>query len=486
MAASPLAGNAGPAGPADRPGRGSSASTTPAPRTWTTPTSWSASARAGTAGRPAKGTFTEAHILAITQAICDFRRARGIDGPLYMGKDTHALSGPAQRTAVEVLAANGVARRIQRDDGFTPTPVISRAILAHNRAGTDHLADGIVVTPSHNPPGRRGVQVQPAQRRAGRHRCNKVDRGAGQRLLAAGQRRRPPDPVRGGAQGRDNPAGRTTSADYVDDLRNVIDMDAIRGARLRLGADPLGGSALPYWGPINAAYGLDIQVVNPQVDPTFAFMPVDHDGQIRMDCSSPYAMAGLVGLKDRFRVAFGNDPDADRHGIVIPSAGLMNPNHYLAVAIHYLLTHRPDWPAAAVVGKTLVSQRADRPGGGETRAAGVGGAGRVQVVLARAVRRVVLLRRGGERRGQLPAPRRDGLDDRQGRDSPGPAGRRDHGRHRQGPRRALPRVDGRPGQPVLHADRRPGRRGPEGPPAEARRPTTSGSPRWPASRSSPS
>jgi phosphoglucomutase len=308
----------------------------------------------GHRGSPVHGTFTESHILAVTQAICDYRRGRGIDGPLYLGKDTHALSAPAQRTAVEVLAANGVPTVIQREDGFTPTPVISRAILAYNRAGTDHLADGIVVTPSHNPPADGGFKYNPPNGGPADTDVTRwIEERANDYLLRdnAGVRRTPYEAAIKAATTR--PVDYV--ADYVADLRNVIDMDAVRGARLRVGTDPLGGSALPYWGPINAAYGLDIQVVNPHVDPTFAFMPVDHDGQIRMDCSSPCAMAGLVGLKDRFRVAFGNDPDADRHGIVVPSAGLMNPNHYLAVAIHYLLTHRPDWPAAAVVGKTLVS-----------------------------------------------------------------------------------------------------------------------------------
>jgi phosphoglucomutase len=308
----------------------------------------------GHRGTPCKGTFTEAHILAISQAICDFRRGRGIDGPLYMGKDTHALSGPAQRSALEVLAANGVQAVIQRDDGFTPTPVISRAILVHNRQGTDHLADGIVITPSHNPPADGGFKYNPTDGGPADTDVTRwIEERANDYLLRdnAGVRRTPYEAALKATSTREQ----DYVADYVSDLRNVLDMDAIRGARLKLGVDPLGGAGVHYWGPINAAYGLDIQVVNPRIDPTFSFMTVDHDGQIRMDCSSPYAMAGLVGLKDRFRVAFGNDPDADRHGIVAPSAGLLNPNHYLAVAIHYLLTHRPGWPAQAVVGKTLVS-----------------------------------------------------------------------------------------------------------------------------------
>ena len=260
-------------------------------------------------------------------------------------------------------------------------------------------------------------------------------------------------------------------------------MEAIRGAGVKLGVDPLGGAAVQYWEPIAEAYGLNIEVVNPKVDPTFSFMTVDHDGKIRMDCSSPYAMAGLVGLKDRFQVAFGNDPDADRHGIVTPSAGLMNPNHYLAVAIRYLLTHRPGWPARRGRRQDARQQRADRPRRGQARPEAVRGAGRVQVVRPGSVRRVVLLRRRGERRGQLPPPRRDRLDDRQGRPDPGPARGRDHGRDREGPRRALPRADGR----VRHRRttrgstprRRPSRR--RG--CRSCRPRTSRRRRWPASRS---
>jgi phosphoglucomutase len=308
----------------------------------------------GHRGSPLHGSFTEAHILAITQAICDYRRGQGTDGPLYVGKDTHALSGPAQRTALEVLAANGVETIIQRDDGVTPTPVISRAILVFNRGRAQHLADGIVITPSHNPPQDGGFKYNPTNGGPAdtevtqwvENRANELLRGGN-----AGVRRVPFAAAMKAAS--------THQEDfvlpYVQDLRNIVDMDAIRAADIKLGVDPLGGAARPYWEPINAVYHLDIAVVNPTIDPTFAFMTVDHDGEIRMDCSSPYAMARLVGLKDQYRVAFANDPDSDRHGIVTPSAGLMNPNHYLAVAIRYLLTHRPHWPAGAVVGKTLVS-----------------------------------------------------------------------------------------------------------------------------------
>jgi len=308
----------------------------------------------GHRGSPLHGTFTEAHILAITQAICDYRRSRGISGPLYMGRDTHAVSGPAQRTALEVLAANAVDTIIQRGDGVTPTPVISRAILVHNEARTAGLADGIVITPSHNPPEDGGFKYNPPNGGPAEtdvtswieNRANDLIRAgyAGVKRVTFDAARRAP----------------TTHEDdfvlpYVRDLASVIDMDVIRGAGLALGVDPLGGAALPYWEPINTLYKLDIVVVNKAIDPTFGFMTVDHDGRIRMDCSSPYAMARLVALKDRFRLAFANDPDADRHGIVTPSAGLMNPNDYLAVAIRYLLKHRPQWPNAAKVGKTVVS-----------------------------------------------------------------------------------------------------------------------------------
>jgi phosphoglucomutase len=308
----------------------------------------------GHRGSSLRGSFNEAHILATTQAICDWRRKAGTDGPLHMGKDTHALSGPAQRTALEVLAANGVETVIQSRDGFTPTPVVSRAILVHNRGRTSRLADGIVVTPSHNPPEDGGFKYNPTNGGpADTDVTGWVQDRANQLLRAgnAGVRRVPYE--------RALAAPTTREEDfllpYVRDLPNVVDVAAIRAAGISLGVDPLGGAARHYWEPINAVHGLDVKVVNPVVDPRFAFMTVDHDGKIRMDCSSPWAMAGLVGLKDRFRVAFANDPDADRHGVVTPSAGLMNPNHFLAVAIRYLLTHRPRWRADAAVGKTLVS-----------------------------------------------------------------------------------------------------------------------------------
>ncbi len=308
----------------------------------------------GHRGTPVHASFTEAHILAITQAICDYRNVHGTSGPLYMGKDTHALSGPAQSTALEVLAANKVPTIIQRDDGFTPTPVVSHAILVYNRSRSENLADGIVITPSHNPPEDGGIKYNPTNGGpAETHVTQWIEHRANE-LLKAGNKAVKRVPLKA-ALGAETTYPQDLMLPYVSDLRNVIDMDAIRDAKLRLAVDPLGGSAVHYWEPINRTYGLDITIVNSKIDPTFSFMTVDHDGVIRMDCSSPYAMAGLVGLKDHYQVAFANDPDADRHGIVTPTAGLMNPNHYLSVSVWYLLTHRPDWPTTAAIGKTLVS-----------------------------------------------------------------------------------------------------------------------------------
>jgi phosphoglucomutase len=308
----------------------------------------------GHRGTPLRGSFNEAHILAITQAICDYRAAHGTDGPLYMGKDTHAISGPAQRTALEVLAANGVETIIQQNDAVTPTPVISRAILVYNRGRKSHFADGIVVTPSHNPPQDGGFKYNPANGGPADTDTTKCIEDRANELVRnqlSGVKRIPfASALNGGTTHQED-----FVLPYVEDLRNVVDIDAVRGAGLKLGVDPLGGAARPYWEPINSIYKLDVHVVNPVIDPTFSFMTVDHDGQIRMDCSSPYAMARLVGLKDQYQVAFANDPDSDRHGIVTPSAGLMNPNHYLAVAIQYLFTNRPRWRADASVGKTAVS-----------------------------------------------------------------------------------------------------------------------------------
>jgi phosphoglucomutase len=308
----------------------------------------------GHRGTPGNGTFTEAHILAITQAICEYRKAQGTNGPLFMGKDTHALSGPAQRSALEVLAANGVETFIQENDGYTPTPAVSHAILVYNRERHSGLADGIIITPSHNPPEDGGFKYNPPEGGpADTETTGWIQDRANQ--LLKNHNRGVKRVTHEAAMNAPNTHQRDFTHDYVEDLRNVIDMDAIRAAGLKIGIDPLGGSSLPYWEPAADMYGLNLTVVNKQVDPRFAFMTLDHDGKIRMDCSSPYAMASLVKLKDRFDIAWGNDPDADRHGIVTRSAGLLNPNHYLAVAIRYLLEHRPQWPTRAVVGKTLVS-----------------------------------------------------------------------------------------------------------------------------------
>lgn len=310
----------------------------------------------GHRGTPFDGSFTEAHILAITQAICEYRAGQGITGPLFIGKDTHAASRAAERTALAVLAANDVEVVVQLGDGFTPTPVISRAILVWNRdhaGASGRQADGIVITPSHNPPQDGGFKYNPPNGGPADTDATGWIQDRANALLREdnrGVRRMVGDGLKA-------PTVRSLdlAADYIADLASVIDFDAIRLARLKIGVDPLGGASLAYWGPIAERYGLDLTVVNSSVDPRFGFMTLDHDGKIRMDCSSPSAMAGLVGLKDRFDIAFGCDPDADRHGIVTRSSGLLNPNHYLAVAIRYLLTSRPRWSASAVVGKTLVS-----------------------------------------------------------------------------------------------------------------------------------
>ena len=308
----------------------------------------------GHRGSALHGTFNEAHILAITQAICEYRKAQGIDGPLYMGKDTHAVSEPAQRTALEVLTANGIETIIQENDGVTPTPVISHAILVYNRGRSEHFADGIVITPSHNPPEDGGFKYNPPNGGPADTDVTGWVQNRANDLLRSGNKDVKRVPFEKAIR-----AATTHQQDFVQpfvrDLKNVVDMDAIRDAHLKIGADPLGGASLPYWDPINSIYGLEIEVVNRKIDPTFSFMTVDHDGKIRMDCSSPYAMARLVGLKNQFQLAFGNDTDADRHGIVSPTAGLLNPNHYLAVAIRYLLTNRPQWRQDVIVGKTLVS-----------------------------------------------------------------------------------------------------------------------------------
>lgn len=307
----------------------------------------------GHRGSSLKRSFNESHIVAITQAICEYRTTQHTTGPLYLGKDTHALSEPAFATTLEVLAANGVDVMIDQDDGYTPTPAISHAILTYNRRRTSGLADGIVITPSHNPPEDGGIKYNPPHGGPADTQVTKWIEDRANTLLTNklhGCNRLPIERAR-----QASTTHRYTYIDaYVSDLAKIIEMDVIKSAQLRLGIDPLGGSGVAYWRPIAERYGLNIEIVNPSVDPTFAFMPLDWDGKIRMDCSSPYAMANLIALKDRFDVAFGNDADNDRHGIVTRS-GLMNPNHYLAVSIAYLFANRDGWKSDAGIGKTLVS-----------------------------------------------------------------------------------------------------------------------------------
>jgi len=308
----------------------------------------------GHRGSALRRSFNEAHILATTQAICLYRAAQGIDGPLFLGLDTHALSEPALASALEVLVGNDVTVMIDAAGGYTPTPVVSHAILVHNRGRRAGLADGIIVTPSHNPPEDGGFKYNPPHGGPADTEVTDWIEARANALLAGhlrDVRRAPHDRARAASTVRPHDY---VSA-YVGDLGAVLDLDAVRGAGLKLGVDPLGGASLAYWLAIADRCGLDLEVVNREVDPTFRFMTVDWDGKLRMDCSSPYAMASLIGLKDRFDVAIGNDPDADRHGIVCRSAGLLNPNHYLAVAVDYLFRQRPGWPAGAAVGKTVVS-----------------------------------------------------------------------------------------------------------------------------------
>ena len=308
----------------------------------------------GHRGSSLKRSFNEAHILAVTQAVCEYRASQQTTGPLYLGKDTHGLSEPAFTTALEVLAANGVETMIDQDSGYTPTPVISHAILSYNRSQTSGLADGIVITPSHNPPEDGGIKYNPPQGGPADTSITKWIEDRANAFLANGLHGVKRMPLERARHAPTIHKHDYLSA-YVGDLATIIDMEIIRSAKLKLGIDPLGGSGIAYWEPISERYGLDIEIVNPAVDPTFRFMPLDWDGKIRMDCSSPYAMANLIALKDRFDVAFGNDADNDRHGIVTRSAGLMNPNHYLAVSIAYLFANRPDWKTDAGIGKTLVS-----------------------------------------------------------------------------------------------------------------------------------
>ena len=406
----------------------------------------------GHRGSSLHGTFNEAHILAITQAICEYRRTQGTDGPLYMGKDTHALSGPAQRTALEVLAANGVETIIQQGNGFTPTPVISHAILIYNRGRKDHLADGIVITPSHNPPEDGGFKYNPTNGGPAdtdvtgwiENRANDLLRAnnAGVKRVSYEAAIQPSS-----TRQQDFVAG------YVSDLKNVVDLEIVRTAGLKLAVDPLGGASQPYWEPINSTYGLDVAIVNKTIDPTFSFMTVDHDGKIRMDCSSPYAMARLVGLKDQYDVAFGNDTDSDRHGIVTPSAGLLNPNHYLAVAIQYLLDISRAVVEERGCRQDAGQQQHDRSRRQQTGAEALGSSSGLQMVCPGFVRWLLLFRWRRERGREFPSPRRHGVDYRQRRPDHGPACRRDDRAHRQRSRRTLPRLGGRIRNAVLHAYR---------------------------------
>lgn len=308
----------------------------------------------GHRGTSLKSSFNEAHVLAICQAICEYRRAQNTTGPLFMGMDTHALSEAAFATAIEVFAANGVELMIQSGWGYTPTPVISHAILTANRGRRSHFADGVVITPSHNPPDDGGFKYNPPSGGPADTSTTRTIQNRANDILTDGLMavKRLPLPK---ALRADTTHEHDYLTPYVTDLSNVVDLSAIARAGLKIGVDPLGGSSVEFWAPIGERYGLNLQVVNRRIDPTFSFMTVDHDGKIRMDCSSPYAMASLIKLKDQFDIAFGNDPDADRHGIVTRSAGLLNPNHFLAVAVWYLFQHRPGWRADAAVGKTLVS-----------------------------------------------------------------------------------------------------------------------------------
>lgn len=318
------------------------------------PTQAVAFGTSGHRGTSTKSSFNEAHVLAITQALCEYRKQQGYSGPLFIGMDTHALSEAAFASAIEVFAANEVDVMIQAGLGYTPTPVVSHAILTYNRNRSAELADGVVITPSHNPPDDGGFKYNPPSGGPADTTVTKIIQTRANEILADGLKavKRLPYP-------RALRAATTHEHDYVtpyvEDLINIIDLDAIKAAGLKIGVDPLGGSSVGFWAPIADRYGLNIEVVNERVDPTFSFMTLDHDGKIRMDCSSPYAMASLIKLKDQFDIAFGNDPDADRHGIVTRSAGLLNPNHFLSVAVWYLFQHRPGWRSDAAIGKTLVS-----------------------------------------------------------------------------------------------------------------------------------
>ena len=381
----------------------------------------------GHRGSSLECSFNEAHVLAITQAICrSTASSSGIDGPLFIGIDTHALSQPAYASALEVLAANGVEVMLAEGDEYTPTPAVSHAILVYNQGRRGGLADGIVITPSHNPPDNGGFKYNTPNGGPADTDVTRWIEARANALLEAGlagvDRMSRRKALRAGTTHRHDFLGA-----YVDDLANVIDMDAIRGAGVRMGVDPLGGAGVHYWGRIAERHGLNLTVVSDQVDPTFGFMTVDWDGQIRMDPSSVYAMQRLIGIKDRFDIAFACDTDHDRHGIVTRGSGLLPPNHYLAVAIDYLFRHRPHWPAQCGGRQNRGQQPHDRSRCGSPGAAAGGSAGRLQVVCRGPVRCFAWLRRRGKCRRLVFAAGRLGLDHRQGRHRAGAARRGNHG-----------------------------------------------------------
>ncbi len=308
----------------------------------------------GHRGSSFENQFNEDHILAISQAVCEYRIKEGIRGPLFIGMDTHALSEPAFATAIEVFAAHGMTIRFQSGSGYTPTPVVSHAILTYNQGKESGRADGVIITPSHNPPGDGGFKYNPPNGGPAGTEITAFIQNRANQIIQNGMKEVKRIPL-GTALRAETTGEYDFIRPYVDDLKNVLDMETISASNLKIGVDPMGGAAVGFWAPIAEDYSLNLEIVNPRVDPTFSFMRVDRDGKIRMDCSSPYAMAGLIELKERFDIAFGNDADCDRHGIVTKSSGLMNPNHYLAAAISYLFQNRPGWKAETAIGKTLVS-----------------------------------------------------------------------------------------------------------------------------------